>query len=95
MVIGSAQLEITTDECNSLKEKRSIINSIKARVHNKYNVAIAEVDFADTIYVSVLGVVTVANDEKFVNGVLNTVVDFIERYYPGRIADYGIQIDHH
>src|SRR5437016_10955727 len=42
MVVGVLRLELLLPENHSLKGKRSVLRTIKARVQNKFNVSIAE-----------------------------------------------------
>ena len=47
MVIGTCTIELHIPGNGSLKGKRRVIKSIIARVHNEFNVSIAEVDNQD------------------------------------------------
>ena len=42
MVIGVVSWELRLDESRSLKDKRSVIQSIKAGLHNEFNVSLAD-----------------------------------------------------
>jgi len=64
----------------------------KDRVHNKFNVSIAEVDHNDLWQRTTLGVSVVANEKKFANQVLNQVVDFIGQEGGIQILDYSIEL---
>ena len=62
----------------SLKDKRAVLNRVKERVRNKFNVSIAEIEDQDVWNVAVLGVVIVSNNQKYNNQVLDKVIDHIE-----------------
>ncbi|HCW94028.1 MAG TPA: DUF503 domain-containing protein, partial [Flexistipes sinusarabici] len=47
MTIGSVVFELDIDSAFSLKEKRRVLNSLKTRLKNKFNVAVAEVGEKD------------------------------------------------
>jgi uncharacterized protein YlxP (DUF503 family) len=83
MIIGSLQVELYLPGCGSLKEKRMILKGLKERIRNQLNISVAEVDYLDKWQRSVLGFVSVANDTKRVNEVLDNTVSMIER--DGRI----------
>lgn len=47
MLIGLLQVEILIPECNSLKDKRSILKRHLYRIRKKYNVSVAETGLND------------------------------------------------
>lgn len=93
MIIGTSKVIINTDYCFSLKEKRSIIQRIKRRVRNKYNVSIAETDFQNEWHDAQLGIAVVSNDSKHADSTINKVINFIEEIYPGIVDDWDLEID--
>lgn len=72
-VIGVLTLEILVEHSHSLKEKRSVIKSLKDRLHERFNVAVAEIDHLDSRQASVLAAVTISNDRVHSEQVLNAV----------------------
>lgn len=77
MIVGICVIELYIPQNGSLKGKRQVLQSMKIKIKNKFNVAIAEVGEQDLWQKAVLGVTTVANDIRFVNEVMDKVVDFI------------------
>lgn len=63
---------------HSLKEKRTIVKSICAKVSNKFNVSIAEIDAQDVHQTIVIGIAFIANQVSQVDKVLDTIINFIE-----------------
>ncbi len=59
---------------HSLKDKRRVIRSLKDRISNKFNIAVAEVDHQDAWQTAEIGVVTVSTDTRFVQSVLTNVI---------------------
>ncbi len=88
MIIGVLRIELELVAVGSLKDKRRILSRIKDRVRNKFNVAIAEIEGNDILNYACLGVVTVSNDQRFTNTVINKVVNLIEDIRGCMIADY-------
>ena len=78
MVVGVLRLELRLPETHSLKGKRSILRSIKARVQQKFNVSIAECEDHDLWQRSILGVSQVGADQPHVDRCLREVVSFID-----------------
>ena len=49
VIIGSAEITLHASWVMSLKEKRMVVKSIIAKIQNKFNVSIAEVDEQDSL----------------------------------------------
>ena len=47
MVVGLITWELHLDGCQSLKDKRQILRSLKDRLHQRFNVSAAETDHQD------------------------------------------------
>lgn len=77
MVVGVLRLTLYLPENHSLKGKRSVLRSIKARVQSKFNVSVAEVADQDVWQTIVLGVAQVGNERDHVDRCLREVSDFI------------------
>lgn len=77
MLVGICQVELFIPESNSLKSKRFILKSLKTRIRNKFNVSIAEVDGNDKWQRTTLGIATVSNDKKLIDGVFNQIKNLI------------------
>lgn len=77
MVVGVVTLVLYLPDNHSLKGKRSVVRTIKARVSNKFNVSIAECDDLDNWQRITLGVVQVGNERNHVDRSLREVSTFI------------------
>ncbi len=77
MVIGLLTIELDIP-ANSLKEKRQVLRSVQARLRNKFNVSVAEVDKQNEWGRGVVAVVCVSSDRTYVHGLLTKVVDMVE-----------------
>ncbi len=78
MHVGTARITLQLPENGSLKGKRRVIGSLMARVRNKFNVSIAEVDFNDSWQTAVLGLTAVSNSARHADEVITNVVSYIE-----------------
>jgi len=92
MTIGSLQVKLVVRQSLSLKDKRSVIKSLKERVRNKFNVSIAEVGALDHRQLCVLGVAVIGNDARFVNSSLSNVVSFIRACHGVELVDYELEL---
>jgi uncharacterized protein YlxP (DUF503 family) len=71
--IGVLTLDIHVEHSHSLKEKRHVVKSLKDRLRERFNVAVAEIDHLDSWQTSVVAAVTVSNDRVHAEQILNAV----------------------
>jgi len=77
MVVGILRLDLYLPDNHSLKGKRSVLRSIKARVANKFNVSVAECDNQDSWQSITLGIAQIGNDRDHVDRSLREVATFV------------------
>lgn len=95
MTVGACQITLRLPENQSLKGKRKVIKSLIARLHNKFNVAVAEVGSHDSWQTAVIGVSCVSNGEPHASQVLSSVMDFVRRErLDAELVDYQTEILH-
>lgn len=94
MVVGVLKLTLFLPENHSLKGKRGVLNKIKSRVTNEFNVSIAECDGQDLWQRTVLGVAQVGPDAAYVDGTLRQVVRFIDDLHVAEVGEEIIEILH-
>jgi uncharacterized protein YlxP (DUF503 family) len=93
MMIGAATVTIQLIGVQSLKEKRSVVKSLLARVRNEFNVSAAEVDAQDSHGRAVLGVACVSGSGEYARGQLEAVLRWIEQERPDMpVVDYEIEL---
>ena len=71
--IGVVTLELRLENAHSLKEKRHVVASLKERLRNKFNVAVAEIDHQDLWQRAAIAAVTVSSDHTHAEKVLRSV----------------------
>ena len=72
-VVGVLTLEIHVEDSHSLKDKRHVVKSLKDRLRDRFNVAVAEIDGLDSWQRSVVAAVTVSSDRVRAEQVLQAV----------------------
>lgn len=82
MHVGACRITLHLHASQSLKDKRSTVKSVLARLHREMNVAAAEVDTHDLWQIATIGVVCVSNNAARVDEVLAKAVQFVERSAP-------------
>ena len=95
MVIGACTIELELPGVASLKEKRSMLKTLIARLHREFNISAAEVDLQDEWAATVLGISSVSNDAAHAQRWLQHVIEWIEKYRPDvEVVDHYIEIIH-
>ena len=88
MHIGVCKIWLRIPESHSLKTKRRVIKSLIARLKNRFNIAIAEVEALNTHETAVLAAVSVSNDASHLNRLISHVITFIEANIDAELVDY-------
>ncbi len=93
MAIGLLTLHILLSGCNSLKDKRSQIKPLLARLHKEFNISVAEIDRQDMWQESIIACVLVSNEGRFAQKALNQVLDYTQNNWPNiQIIQHRIEI---
>jgi uncharacterized protein len=95
VTVGVLRLTIYLPENHSLKGKRSVLRTIKARVRNKFNVSIAEAGDHDLWQRALLGISQVGTDEAFVDAALREVVRSIEDMQIAELGEERLEFLHY
>ena len=90
MPVGLLTLELHLAEAQSLKDKRQVLRGLKDRLRANYNVAVAELDYEETWQRSVVGVVTVSNEEQHVEESLQKVLAEADRILGPLLISHAI-----
>ncbi len=90
MPVGLLTLELHIAEAQSLKDKRQVLRSLKDRLRNQFNVAVAELDFEDMWQRSVVGVVTLSNEEHHVEEALQKVLAEADRVLGPLLVSHAV-----
>jgi len=90
VALGTVDMHLP--DVDSLKGKRQILKSLKDKVRNRFEVAVAEVDHHDTWQRATLAVACVSHDARHANAVVSKAMDFIEAHLDGRVLDTSVEI---
>jgi uncharacterized protein len=78
MSVALCNLTLRLPENSSLKGKRQVIKSIQQRLHNRFNVSVAEVAHNDSWQLAGMAICAVANNDAYANEVIANAVAYIE-----------------
>jgi len=87
VVVGLITWELHLDGCQSLKDKRQILRSLKDRLHQRFNVSAAETDHQDLWQRAELSACTVTPDRRHAEEVLRSADRLVEGANGARILD--------
>ncbi|HBK81478.1 MAG TPA: DUF503 domain-containing protein [Nitrospinae bacterium] len=90
--VGLLTVDLQIPGSRSLKSKRKVVKSIVARLRQRFNVAVAEVDYLDKWQRCLIGVSAVSNDARHVDSQLRKALDSIEGMGLAVILDFEIEI---
>ncbi len=92
MPVGLLTLEIHIPDAQSLKDKRQVLRSLKDKLRREFNVAVAELDHQDVWQRSVVGVVTLSNEERHLHESLQKVLDEADRILGSFLIGQKVEI---
>jgi uncharacterized protein len=87
VVVGLQVWQLQLPGCASLKEKRSVLKSVKDRMHNQFNVSVAETAHQDVHQRAELAACVVSGDRSHANSVISSLDRFMEGESRVRIVD--------
>jgi uncharacterized protein len=90
MAIGILTLQILLPGCSSLKEKRSRLKPLLARLHREFNISVAELDRQDVWDEAIIGCSMISNEHQFSEASLETVIHWLNKNWP----DVSLVDDH-
>lgn len=82
MSVGVLTLHLHLPGCTSLKEKRSRLKPLLARLHREFNISVAEMEQNDSWQEAVIACVLVSNEHGQTQRVLQHVLEWIEHSWP-------------
>jgi uncharacterized protein len=91
MSVGLLTLDILINDAQSLKDKRQVLRSLKDRLRNQFNVAVAELDHQDLWQRSVVGVAGISSDASHLEEVLQAVLEASEKMLGRDLVSHDIE----
>lgn len=79
-MIMYAEVECMLYEGHSLKQKRSVIKRITAKLRNDLNVAVTELEYHDLWQRTKLGIVTLSNERIHAQQVIQAALKMIDTF---------------
>jgi len=90
LVVSVLQIVLDLPQMHSLKDKRSVVKSLKDRLQQKFHISVAEVDLHDSLTFAHIGAAVVSNSKTHGEAVLTKALSYAEEHAACRISDARI-----
>jgi len=88
VTVGVLIIDIMIQSSVSLKEKRQVLNKIKDRLKNKFNVSVAELDYMDKWQRSEVGIAVISNEYSHAEDSLQKIFRYLDEFDEFEITNY-------
>jgi uncharacterized protein YlxP (DUF503 family) len=92
MIVGTLRVRLLLREARTLKDKRQVIQSIKDKLKNHFNVAVAEVEALDQPRLAVLGLATVGPEAHPLKQALGQIVEALRGHPIAELLDAEVDV---
>ncbi len=72
------KVTLRADWAHSLKEKRMVVKSIIAKLQNKFNISVGEIENQDIHNLITIGIASIALDAKVCDSTIEHIINYIE-----------------
>lgn len=94
MNVGVMKVELAIDWAQSLKDKRSVVRSLKDSLHRHHQISVAEVEDLDILNRAVLGITLAGNSGGQIGIVLDRVLNRIRSTPDAQVISCSREILH-
>ena len=91
MFVGIVRIELHLPGSGSLKDKRSVVRSLKERIRQRVHASVAEVDHQDLWQRAALGVAVVSGERRQVGEMLQSVRHLVEGAHGAELLEWEEQ----
>jgi uncharacterized protein YlxP (DUF503 family) len=92
MVVGTLRVRFLLREARSLKDKRQVVQSIKDRLRQSFNVSVAEVEEQDNRQMAVLGLAMVCNETHPIKTAFGEIVNALKAHPIAEFVDSELEV---
>lgn len=87
MPVARLTLDIAIEASYSLKDRRHVVQSLKEKLRNSFNISIAELDEETVWNRATLGIAAISNSRDYLTGLMSKIEDAAHRHANDRGAE--------
>lgn len=87
------KVTLRADWAHSLKEKRRVVKSIIAKLQNKFNISVGEIENQDIHNLITIGIASIALDAKVCDSTIEHIINYIEGITDAEIINIEQEIN--
>lgn len=92
MLIGTLEVRLILRQARTLKDKRQVVSSIKDKLHDRFNISVAEIEAQEMPQTAVLGIAMVSNEADHLRKALGEIVNALRSHPVAELASYEIDV---
>jgi uncharacterized protein YlxP (DUF503 family) len=92
MIVGSLRVRLLLREARTLKDKRQVVQGIKDRLRQRFNVSVAEVAEQDNRQLAVLGFAMVCNEGGPVRSAFEQILNALRGHPVAEFLDHELDL---
>ena len=89
------KVNLKADWVHSLKEKRMVVKSIVAKLQNKFNISVCEIENQDIHNLITIGIAGIALDSKVCDSTIDNIINYIEDITDAEIINIEQEVNLH
>ena len=90
--VGILQAQLEIPWAQSLKDKRSVVKSIRDKTRRRFNVSISEIEDQESITQLALGVVMAGSDTQYLLAALEKFKESLRDWPEARLIDCQVEV---
>lgn len=92
MIVGTLRVRLILREARTLKDKRQVLQSIKDRLRQSFNVSVAEIEAQENPRSIVLGLAMVSNETHPIKQVFGEIVKALKAHPIAEFVDSEMEV---
>ena len=87
------KVSLKADWAHSLKEKRMVVKSIIAKLQNKFNISVGEIENQDIHNLITIGIAGIDLDAKVCDSTIENIINYIEEITDAEIINIEQEVN--
>ncbi len=93
MLVGTLLVRVHIPSATSLKDKRQVVKGMIAKIQNRFNVSIAELDSEDLWQRATIGVAMIGDSREHIERQLQFVLNFMDAEPRWEVTQVHLDLD--